>query len=60
MSGLATKEDLQAVDSGASILATSCPYCVQNFEDAAKTKGVQNLQVMDVAEIVAKSMKVKG
>jgi Fe-S oxidoreductase len=51
---------LQAVDSGASILATSCPYCVQNFEDAAKTKGVQNLQVMDLAEIVARSIKVKG
>ncbi len=49
----------QAVDSGASILATSCPYCVQNFEDAVKTKGAEKMQVMDVAEIVAKAMKVK-
>jgi Fe-S oxidoreductase len=51
---------LQAVESGASVLATSCPYCVQNLEDAAKTKGLAALQVMDVAEIVANRIKVKG
>ncbi len=50
---------LQAADTGASILATSCPYCVQNFEDAAKTKRLPNLQVLDLAEIISKSMKVK-
>lgn len=43
----------QAVLTGASTLATSCPYCIQNFEDGAKTKGLNELKVMDVAEILA-------
>jgi len=50
------KRVLDAAATGASIMATSCPYCVQNFEDAGKTKGVENLKVMDVSELVANSL----
>jgi len=41
----------QAVKTNATVLATSCPYCIQNFEDAAKTKGLE-LKVMDVSEVL--------
>lgn len=48
---------MNAAESGASIMATSCPYCVQNFEDAAKTKSVRDVRVMDVAEMVEASLE---
>ena len=44
----------EAAETGAQILATSCPYCIQNFEDSVKTTG-KNLRVYDVAELVALS-----
>jgi Fe-S oxidoreductase len=45
----------EASETGAQILATSCPYCIQNFEDSVKTEG-KNMQVSDVAELIAFSM----
>lgn len=47
----------QAFES-ASVLATSCPYCIQNFEDAAKTKGL-DLKITDVSELLNQSLKSK-
>ena len=46
----------EASETGAQVLATSCPYCIQNFEDGAKTEG-KNMQVSDVAELIAASMR---
>lgn len=45
----------EAAETGAHTLATSCPYCIQNFEDSARTLGAK-LQVSDVAELLAQSM----
>lgn len=45
----------QAVDAGAHRLTTSCPYCIQNFEDSAKMKGYRDLRVQDVAELLLAS-----
>ncbi len=46
----------RALDIKAEILVTACPYCLQMFEDAVKTKGVEeSLKVMDIAELVGKS-----
>jgi Fe-S oxidoreductase len=42
----------QAAESGASVMATACPFCVLNFEDGARTTGA-SLKVRDVAELVA-------
>lgn len=42
----------QAVETGASVVATACPYCVLNLEDGAKTVGT-SIKVKDVAEILA-------
>lgn len=46
----------EASETGAKVLATSCPYCIQNFEDSVKTEG-SIMQVSDVAELIAFSMR---
>jgi Fe-S oxidoreductase len=40
----------EAVEKGAEVLATSCPFCLMTLEDPAKEKG---LPVKDLSEIVA-------
>ncbi len=42
----------QAEESGAAVMATACPFCVLNFEDAVKTVGAE-VKIRDVAEIIA-------
>ncbi|MBM3145604.1 MAG: (Fe-S)-binding protein [Chloroflexi bacterium] len=46
----------EALSTGARILATACPYCIACLEDSVKAKGIEDLAVMDVAEIVAKNI----
>jgi Fe-S oxidoreductase len=44
----------QAIGAGAEVLATSCPYCIANFEDSRLTLNVANkIEVRDIVEIVA-------
>jgi Fe-S oxidoreductase len=43
----------QAMDVGAEVLVTSCPYCIANFEDSRLTLEVtENLEVKDITEII--------
>jgi Fe-S oxidoreductase len=43
-----------AIDTGAEVVATACPYCLLMFDDAIRSKGLgDQIQVMDVAEILA-------
>lgn len=49
---------LEANDTGAAQIVTSCGYCIQNFEDSTKTTGV-DMEVKDVAEIVALALGVR-
>ncbi len=43
----------QAVELGAEVLATACPYCILNFKDSVLTMGKEEkLEVRDVSEIV--------
>jgi Fe-S oxidoreductase len=47
----------QAVSAGASVLATSCPYCITNFEDSRLTLELMDkLEIKDITEIVAESL----
>ncbi len=47
----------EAVNTGATTLAASCPYCMTMFEDASKGLGVQEqIRPRDVAELVATAM----
>ena len=43
----------QAVASGAEVLATSCPYCIANFEDSRLLlKDSEALEIKDITEII--------
>lgn len=44
---------------GAEGVVATCPWCKDNFEKAVKRNG-ENLQVFDISELVAKSIKQKG
>ena len=46
----------EAKSTGANTLAVGCPFCMTMLSDAAKADGGE-VQVMDIAEIVAKQMK---
>jgi len=49
----------EAKSTGADTLAVGCPFCMTMLSDASKTDGGA-MQVMDVAEIVAKQLKQGG
>ena len=43
----------QAIGVGAEVLATSCPYCIANFEDSRLTLNViEKIEVKDITEII--------
>jgi len=43
----------QAIETGASVLATACPYCMLNFEDSVLTADKGDvIEVKDIAELV--------
>jgi len=47
----------QVMETGAEIVASACPYCVQMFTDAIKAKGAEEtLKAFDIAELVAESL----
>lgn len=46
---------LQAKETEAKVMVAPCPFCIQNFEDSAKVKGV-DIKINDLAELVARSM----
>jgi len=56
---LSTRRVKQAADTGASRMVTSCPYCIQNFEDSAKTASI-DMGVMDVSEVIARALGLTG
>jgi Fe-S oxidoreductase len=46
-----------AVELGAEVLATACPFCVLTLTDAAKTTGYEEkIKVMDVTELLAEAL----
>ncbi len=47
---------MEALETGAEILATACPYCISCLEDSIKVQGIEHLSVMDIAEIVFLSL----
>ena len=44
----------QAVNAGAEVLATACPYCITNFEDSRinRPDGGASIEIKDITEIV--------
>jgi Fe-S oxidoreductase/nitrate reductase gamma subunit len=47
----------EALKRNPKIICTACPYCMTMFTDGVKDKGAKDVQVLDVAEIVAKALK---
>ena len=48
----------QAVDIGAEVLATACPYCIANFEDSRLAlKDETALEIKDITEIVYEAIE---
>ena len=46
-----------AVELGAEIITTACPFCVLTLEDAVKTSGnEEKIRVMDVMELLADAL----
>jgi Fe-S oxidoreductase len=47
----------QAVEAGAEVLATSCPYCILNFEDSLLTSGREaDIAIKDLTEILQEAI----
>lgn len=47
----------QAAETGASVVATSCPFCLQMMEDGAKLSNREDsLEVKDIAELLAENL----
>jgi Fe-S oxidoreductase len=48
----------EALKSDPKTICVACPYCMTMFEDGLKDKAADSkVQVLDVAEIVAKALK---
>jgi heterodisulfide reductase subunit D len=47
----------EALETGAGIIAAACPFCNTMLTDGVKTKEKEEVQVLDVAELVAASMQ---
>lgn len=48
----------EAIDAGAELLVTSCPYCIQMFDENIKAMNLgQQIQVCDVASLLQKSLE---
>lgn len=47
----------QAIETGAAVLATFCPYCILNFEDSRLTlDDSEVIEIKDVTEIVQEAI----
>jgi Fe-S oxidoreductase len=48
----------QVIETGADVVATACPYCLQMFEDAIKAKAAEEtLKPRDIAELLAAQLE---
>lgn len=46
-----------ALDLGAEVIATACPFCMLTLEDAVKTTGAEDsIEVLDIVELVAQAI----
>jgi Fe-S oxidoreductase len=49
----------EARDTGASVLATACPYCILMFEDSMKNLDLEGkMKIVEVSELLAESMEL--
>ena len=46
----------QALQTGAAVLGTACPFCVTCLEDSLKGKNIEQIEVCDIAEIAVRAL----
>ncbi len=47
----------EALELGASVISTSCPFCLLTLEDAVKISGrADQIMVKDISELVAEAI----
>jgi Fe-S oxidoreductase len=50
----------EALGTGATVLATSCPYCITMFEDSSRTLNVdEQIKIKDVTELLLESLDIR-
>jgi Fe-S oxidoreductase len=48
----------QAVETGAQVLATACPYCITNFEDSRlNAERGDAIEVKDITEVIREAIQ---
>ncbi len=54
---LAERRVKDAMEMGADIIATACPFCLSTVEDAILTAGCEeSIKVLDITELVYKTI----
>ncbi|AKU92832.1 (Fe-S)-binding protein [Vulgatibacter incomptus] len=48
----------EAIGTGAKVIAANCPFCITMLKDGVNELGVEGVEVKDIAEIVASSLKL--
>ncbi len=49
----------EALATGATVLATACPYCITMFEDSVRTLNAEDkIKIKDVAELLLESLDI--
>ena len=54
---LSEKRAMEAASTGANVLAVACPFEVSRFEDAVKATGNEHVGVLDILELLDRSMR---
>lgn len=51
----------EAITTGASVLVTSCPYCINMFEESIRKQGLEDkIQVRDINTLLVDSLDLSG
>ena len=49
--------DLAALATGAKTIAVGCPFCSTMITDATRSKGAEEVEVIDVASVLLRAVK---
>lgn len=55
---LAKNRAAELVETGAEIIVTHCPGCIMQLKDGLKGLGKDNVEVLDLAQVIAMAMEV--
>lgn len=48
----------EALATGATVIATACPYCILMLEDSLKNANVEGVRILDVSELLAEGLEL--